>query len=159
MTFEAKKQSSEKFPFKSPEEVALLAIRLGLGVPEFIKLYQDNLNEAKQKAWRTAIRFKARVVDSAKTPVSILDSTGKPLERVTVKYQHGPQYEKTQTMALIGLLGGDYGTEALYERVTQLMEQEIFLYRAYDKNTYSVIIEVEELSEKPQIIRLEMRDD
>ena len=148
MTFEAKEQSPDKFPFKTPEELALIATKLGLEVAEFIKLYYDNLNETRQNAWHTAVRFKAKIVDIAKTPVSSTDENGQQLERVTVKYQHGPHFGKTQTMALNGLLHAGYNTEKLYDKVKQARGEIVLLYRAYDRNKYSVIIELDRISSK-----------
>lgn len=146
MTFEAIEQNPDKFLFESPEKLALIATKLGLSVAEFMKLYYDNLNEAKQNAWHTAVRFKAKIVDIAKTSVSSTDENGQQLERVTVKYQQGTHFEKTQTMALNGLLHAGYNTEKLYDKVKQSRGEVVLLYRAYDRNKYSVIIDLDRIS-------------
>lgn len=148
MTFEAREQSPDKFPFKTPEELALIATKLGLGVTEFMKLYYDNLNETRQNAWHTAVRFKAKIVDIAKSSVSSTDENGQQLERVTVKYQHGAHFEKTQTLALNGLLHAGYNTEKLYAKVKKARGEVVLLYRAYDRNKYSVIIELDRIPSK-----------
>lgn len=143
MVFEAQVQNSDKFPFREPKEVAELATRAGLSVREFMKLYLDNLNEATQDSWHTVTRFKVKILDIATSPTNKKDKFGKPIMRATIQYLHGTNYEKTQALAINGLLTTGYRTTEIYNKAKEAIGKEVLLYRAYDKQKYAVIIDID----------------
>lgn len=137
-------QNSNKFPFSSANEVALLATKNGMTVPEFMRLYMDNLYEAEQNAWYTAARFKAKIIAINRKKTSKLWSDGKPQEKVMLTYTT-PTQGATE-IALAGLIEQNNETYNLAKKCLEYKGKEVLLYRAYLKERYSVIIDVELVS-------------
>jgi len=138
---QARPQNSEKFPFSSAREVAMLATKNGMTVPDFMRLYMDNLYEAEQNAWYTAARFKATIIAINRKKTSKLRPDGKPQEKVMLTYTT-PKQGATE-IALAGLIEQDNDTYNLAKKCLDYKGKEVLLYRAYLQERYSVIIDVE----------------
>jgi len=142
MGFQAQEQNEQNFIFKDAREVAILATRVGMSVSDFVKLYWDNMNEATQNSWHTAIRFKAKIEEVVTEVTSLRDKEGQPIQKAIVHYSHG--YEgKRQSLAINGLLTEGYKAQELYKQAKSLIGHEVLLYRGYDKNKYAVIIRID----------------
>lgn len=138
---QARPQSPQKFPFASANEVALLATRNGMTVPQFMKLYMDNLYEAEKSFWYTAARFKGKIIAINRKKTSKTWPNGKPQEKVMLTYTT-PTQGPTE-IALSGLIEQGNDTYKLALKCTEYLGKDVLLYRAYSQEKYSVIIDVE----------------
>lgn len=101
----------------------------------------DNLYEAEQNAWYTAACFKATIIAINRKKTSKLRPDGKPQEKVMLTYTT-PKQGATE-IALAGLIEQDNDTHNLAKKCLDYKGKEVLLYRAYLKDRYSVIIDVE----------------
>lgn len=105
--FGARDQNPEKYPFRTPEEVAALATKNGMSVPEFMRLYLDNLYEAESKCWNTSTRFKAHIISLKRVDLEKKAASGKPLQCIKVIYKTGKEvfiykaYQKNKYLVAI----------------------------------------------------------
>ena len=143
MAYEAREQNSDDFLFKTAKEAAGFATRVGMTVPDFIKLYLDNIYVSEQEAWHTAVRFKAKIVDVTTERTGKKGSRGLFLEKAIIHYQTGTNGEKSHTAAINGLLAPGYRTKDIFDKAKQAIGKEVLLYRGYDKQKYVAIIDLD----------------
>lgn len=144
--FGARDQNPEKYPFRTPEEVAALATKNGMSVPEFMRLYLDNLYEAESKCWNTSTRFKAHIISLKRVDLEKKAASGKPLQCIKVIYKTGKE-QTERDIELIGIVSQGNATYALAKKFQDCIGKEVFIYKAYQKNKYLVAIDVEAIND------------
>lgn len=143
MGYDAKVQNSDHFLFKNSKDLAGFATKAGMTVPEFTKLYLDNLYIAKEEAWYTAVRFKAKITNLTIENTAKISATGSTLQRVIMHYQSGDDFKDTNRAPICGLLVPGYPTEEIYEKAKTAIGKEVLLYRVYEKEKYVAIIDLD----------------
>lgn len=145
--FGARDQNPEKYPFRTPEEVAALATKNGMSVPEFMRLYLDNLYEAETLCWNTSTRFKAIIHSLRRVDLDKKAASGKPLQGIRVIYRTEKEQAERE-IAIIGIVSQGNTTYTLAKKFQECIGKEVFIYKAYQKEKYLVAIDVEAINER-----------
>lgn len=103
-----------------------------------IQVRWDNLNEATQNSWHTAVRFKVKIEAVETEPTPTKDKEEQIICKAIVHYSYGYNGQK-QSLAINGLLTIGYKALELFEQAKSLIGKKCYFIEVMTKRNMRLL--------------------